>query len=123
MAERQDLGRAGEAAVTQRYCDDGYEVIATNWHDGRRGELDLVVRKGSLVVAVEVKTRRSSAFGDPLEQITTAKQQRLRRLLFAWVREARADGVSGIDDLRVDVAVVRWAASGPAEIEIVEDAC
>jgi putative endonuclease len=109
--------------VAERYRDDGFDVVATNWRDGRRGELDLVVIKGTLVVAVEVKTRRGSAFGDPLEQITVQKQLRLRRLLSAWLRQAPPEVTSGIRELRIDVAAVRWNRNGPPEIDVVENAC
>lgn len=119
---RQALGAAGEDAVARHYEALGFEVVGRNWRDGRRGELDLIVRRGGLVVAVEVKTRTGSAFGDPLEAITRAKALRLRRLIAAWAAGHTAPGAP-VTELRVDVAAVRWAAATLPEIEIVEAAC
>ncbi len=119
--QRQALGRAGEDRVVQHYQDLGFEVLDRNWRDGRRGELDLVVGKGLLVVACEVKTRRSDAFGDPLEAVTPAKQQRLRRLASAWMAANRDRVPPGRPELRIDVAAVRLDRD--VSVEIVEGAC
>jgi len=52
----------------------------------RRGELDLVCRRGSELVVVEVKTRTSDAFGTPLEAVGLRK----RKALMAAAAEYRA---------------------------------
>jgi len=52
----------------------------------RRGELDLVCRRGDELVVVEVKTRSSDAFGTPLEAVGVRK----RRALLAAAAEYRA---------------------------------
>jgi putative endonuclease len=49
------------------------------------GELDIVALDGSMLVAVEVKARRGSAFGDGLEAIDQRKQRRLRSSLALWL--------------------------------------
>jgi putative endonuclease len=54
-------------------------VLAQNWR-GQRGELDLVLRRGDVIVFAEVKTRSSDAYGVPAEAVTPAKQARIRRL-------------------------------------------
>ena len=52
----------------------------------RRGELDVVCRKGDDLVVVEVKTRTSGAFGAPEEAVGARK----RRALLAAAAEYRA---------------------------------
>lgn len=117
--------------MAAHYEAAGYRVVARNWRDGRRGELDLVVvgpgGPGSgpgrrQIVGVEVKTRRSDAFGDALEAVTPVRARRLRGLVVAWA-VAHPDEASGAD-LRVDVAAVRWPpGTAVPEIEVVEHAC
>jgi putative endonuclease len=82
---RLDLGRAGERAAAELLKTRGYEVIGTGFA-ARRGEIDLVCRRGRDLVLVEVKTRTTHAFGTPLEAVGTRK----RRALLAAAAEYRA---------------------------------
>lgn len=79
----------------------------------RRGEVDLVCRRGESLVLVEVKTRSSDAFGAPLEAVGPRK----RRALLAAAAEYRA-----LADWRgpVEFAVVSIQAG--REPELVEHA-
>jgi putative endonuclease len=63
----------------------GYEVVGTGFL-ARRGEIDLVCRRGGELVVVEVKTRASTAYGTPLEAVGSRK----RRSLQAAAAEYRA---------------------------------
>lgn len=65
-------------------------VLARNWRivDGElRGELDLVAMDGDALVVVEVKARRGTRFGQPVEAVGMRKQARLRALASAFLRE------------------------------------
>lgn len=83
----RQLGSFGEDAAAAWYEARGYEVLARNWRC-RDGELDLVVRRGRLVVFCEVKTRSGTRFGTPAEAVTRAKQVRIRHLAARWLAEA-----------------------------------
>jgi putative endonuclease len=83
------LGVQGEALAAEYLESLGWQILDRNWRDGRRGELDLVVRDRDVVIAVEVKTRSGTGYGTPFEAITSLKASRLRRLLLGWVREHR----------------------------------
>ena len=105
---RHDLGRAGEAVVAAAYVAQGFAVVATNLRT-KAGELDLVVRRGRLLVAVEVKTTRSHPAPERL--VTDAELARREAALRAV---ARLFVPRGKARLRVDVAAVRWTLeSGP----------
>ena len=77
--------------------------MARNWRSAQ-GEIDLIVRSGRMLAFCEVKTRSSSAYGEPFEAVTRTKQMRIRRLAAEWLRTTRP---SGYFDLRFDVASVR----------------
>jgi putative endonuclease len=114
---RRALGASGEEAVARWYERAGYEVLDRNWRI-REGEIDLVLRRGATIVFCEVKTRRSTAFGAPVEAVTFTKQRRLRGLALRWLdaHDARAA------DLRFDVASVLAARDQAPVIEVVEAA-
>ena len=107
------LGAFGEDAAARWYERAGYDVVGRNWRCAF-GELDLVVRRGPLVVFCEVKTRSSDRFGTPAEAVTYRKRVRLRRLAAEWL--AGCEGARG-RLVRFDVAAVHGGT-----VEIIEDA-
>ena len=84
-AARVELGRAGEKAAADLLRSRGYQVVGTGFR-ARRGELDLVCRRGGTLVVVEVKTRTDGAFGTPLEAVGPRK----RRAMMSAAAEYRA---------------------------------
>ncbi len=98
----------------------GYTLVERNVHVGREGEIDLVMRDGSVLVFVEVKARRSHQYGLPEEAVTITKRKRLRRLAGAFVQ------LRGIVDYeaRFDVVAVDYATGrdGAPEIRHIIDA-
>ena len=44
----------------------------------KHGEIDLIMKDGSVFVFVEVKTRRSRLYGEPIEAVTVYKQRHIR---------------------------------------------
>jgi putative endonuclease len=48
-------------------------------------ELDLVARRGRMLVFCEVKAKGGRELGDPLEMIGIEKRRRLRRAAEAWL--------------------------------------
>jgi putative endonuclease len=111
---RQRLGAHGEDLAAAWYEQAGYEILDRNWRCPS-GEIDLVCRKGGVVVVCEVKTRRSQAFGSPGEAVTVRKRLRLRRLAALWL-EAHP-GRTWVRIVRFDVASILGA-----EVRVVEDA-
>lgn len=89
LSHNRALGARGEELAVEYLQGIGCRLLDRNWRSGRRGELDLVVREGGAVVAVEVKTRSGLGYGTPLEAVTAQKIERLRHLLHTWVREHR----------------------------------
>ena len=95
------------------YRDRGYEILDRNWRHGGRGEIDLVARRGDVVVVCEVKARATDYFGHPSQAVGIDKQRRLRALAVAWLAEHRPGGAT----IRFDVAAV----SG-TRVEVFENA-
>ncbi|HEB88115.1 MAG TPA: YraN family protein [Deltaproteobacteria bacterium] len=84
MNERQMLGREGEAHAARFLESRGYRIVARNVR-ADRVEIDLIVRRGRLLVFVEVKSRRTGAHGLAAEAVDDRKQRRLRRGAHAWL--------------------------------------
>ena len=101
MDARAELGRGGEDVAERFYKKLGFRVLERNFRC-KAGEIDLVARRGSVIVFCEVKTRRTDAFGDPAEAVRYAKQARLKRLAAMWLAQRRPGSI----DIRFDVLSV-----------------
>ncbi len=103
-----ELGRRGERIAAAYLTRAGVRVLDRNWRC-REGELDIVAREGPALVFCEVKTRRGTGFGHPVEAVTPAKQRRLRLLAQRWL----AAHEEHAPDLRFDVVGVLVRPSRP----------
>lgn len=109
---RGAVGAYGERVAVQHLLGLGYEVLDRNWRC-RFGELDVVARDGTALVAVEVKTRRSLVCGHPLESLTPVKVRRLRQLMAHWLAEHDEHA----REVRLDAVAVLRPPTGPARVE------
>ena len=80
----------------------------------KRGELDVVAYRAGVLAVVEVKARRSNAFGDPLESISPAKQLRVRR--------ATQDFLESLSEVRITRVRFDAASVLGTRVEVLEDA-
>jgi putative endonuclease len=112
------LGDYGERMAARYLTERGLDVLDRNWRCDL-GEIDIVARDRGCLVVCEVKTRRSTTFGRPIEAVDHRKLARLRRLAAAWLADRRADGtpVTGVAAIRVDVVGVLRPQAGPCRIE------
>jgi putative endonuclease len=109
------LGRAGEKAAADLLRSRGYEIVGAGFA-ARRGELDLVCRRGEELVVVEVKTRSSDAFGTPAEAVGARK----RRALMSAAAEYRAlAGWRG--PIRFAIVGLVGDPEGGFDAELIED--
>jgi putative endonuclease len=90
-------------------------VVGTGFR-ARRGELDLICRRGAELVVVEVKTRTDEAFGTPAEAVGPRK----RRALMAAAAEYRAFA-HWRGSIRYAVVGLTVSTHGKFEVELIED--
>lgn len=69
-------GQAGEAQALRFLKAQGLKLCAQNYR-ARGGEIDLVMRHGSILVFVEVRYRAKGSLVSPLESVTPSKQRKL----------------------------------------------
>lgn len=73
---RQELGLQGETIACAELERLGYVIVERRYRS-RFGEIDIVADDGGTVVFVEVKTKTSGSFGDPVEEVTAQKQRQI----------------------------------------------
>ncbi|MBU3720348.1 MAG: YraN family protein [Burkholderiaceae bacterium] len=102
LTERQRQGQAAETAALEAMRRQGMRLIARNVRY-RIGELDLIMLDQDMLVFIEVRFRRPSRFGSAATSVNGAKQRRLIRAAYCWMRQY-SDGA--IPSCRFDIVAI-----------------
>jgi putative endonuclease len=79
-----DEGARAEALAARFLVSQGLAIVARNFRT-RMGEIDIVARDREMLVFVEVRKRRSAAYGGAIASITGAKRMRLMAAANAYL--------------------------------------
>ena len=113
---RQRLGTAGEDLACAELERLGYRILERNYRS-RFGEIDIVAKDDDTVVFVEVKTKTSGDFGDPVEEVTPQKQRQIISMGEEYHSfRCRPDTQCRFDVVSVDLSMM------PARIMLYKDA-
>lgn len=100
MKEAQKTGSEGEQAAVKHLRSLGYDILDTNWRFGQE-EIDIIARIKDFLIIVEVKTRSTTAFGEPEVFVNREKQRHLIKAADAYLNK------NGLDlEVRFDIASV-----------------
>ena len=113
---RSRTGNIGEELAVRYLKQQGYAIVERNYRR-RIGEIDVIARDGDSLVFVEVKTRRSSRQGSPLEAVDIRKQQQVSRVALVYMSEKRCGDVM----VRFDVVGVHIEGKS-ARFELIKNA-
>ncbi|HOZ48751.1 MAG TPA: YraN family protein [Candidatus Hydrogenedentes bacterium] len=113
----RDLWHRGEDAVARYLRARGYRILGRNVKLSRY-EVDIIARKRDITAFVEVKTRRENPLAPPEENVTTTKQNHLRRAAHVYIQ--REDNPTMY--YRFDVAAVTVPEHGKPDITYFENA-
>ncbi len=94
---RRALGQLGEELAVRHLLRLGYVILERNYRCPE-GEMDIIARDRERLAFVEVRARRSKAFGTPEESVTPRKQARLATVARSYLQDkGYADVDWGID--------------------------
>lgn len=108
---RKKLGAWGETLASEYLSKKGYNLLEKNYHS-RFGEIDLIMKNGDLLVAVEVKTRKSSTFGIAEDSITRKKYQAIQSTMFVYFESHPDQG----PEWQLDVLVIEADSAKPPSV-------
>lgn len=110
MAKHNELGKAGEDAAVRYLERKGYTILHRNWRF-LHWELDIVAYKEGEVRVIEVKTRSSDDFKEPIEAVNHQKRMRIMKATDAYIKYFKIDEpvffdvitlVGSEDDFKID---------------------
>lgn len=111
MLAKDQIGKDGEDQAAGHLVAAGFVLVTRNWRCPS-GEIDIVARDGDVLVVIEVKSRTSTAYGEPAEAVTYRKQRKLRELAAHYLREHPHRG-----PVRFDVISVLFPKRGFPQLE------
>lgn len=115
--EKRAFGDKGEEIAAAFLQKKGYRIIEKNFLV-HRGEIDIIARsKQRGLVFVEVKTRKNTTFGTPVESISEKKAQRLIAAAYAYMRLHKCEH----EDFSIDVIGILFP--GPTITHIQDAIC
>ncbi|HUP26044.1 MAG TPA: YraN family protein [Candidatus Limnocylindrales bacterium] len=85
------VGHDAEKTAADYLRQKGYKIIGLNWRT-RYCEIDVVAEKAGTVYMVEVKYRKSKAYGSGLEYVTAKKLQQMKFAAEIWVSHNKWEG-------------------------------
>lgn len=118
MVRSSNTGNNGEAIACRYLITHGLELIEANYAC-KFGEIDLVMKQQERLIFVEVKTRKSTNFGSPLDFISKSKQKRIVTTAIHYVKKHRNYEKA---PLRFDAVGILLQNGDPIHIDWVENA-
>ena len=83
----REFGNKGEDLACEYLIKNGYEILERNKHFSKLCEIDIIAKLKNKVIFVEVKTRKSNAFGTPMEAITKTKYNNIKKGALSYAQE------------------------------------
>lgn len=109
------LGDKAELLACRYLQQQGLSLLVSNYRC-RWGEIDLIMRDGHYLVFVEVRARKSGAFGGALASITAGKQ---KRLIHTAQYYQQAQNRQNQHPLRFDAVILQGS---PPQLEWIKNA-
>lgn len=78
------IGRQAEKLVSRYLSTRGYEILGQNWKT-KTCEIDIIAKRGDTIYFVEVKYRKSLAYGDGFDYITSVKVKQMAYAAMLWI--------------------------------------
>ncbi|MHB8828474.1 MAG: YraN family protein [Syntrophales bacterium] len=113
---RLSVGKRGEELAAAYLAKVGYKIIERNYRCVF-GELDIVAEEGDSIVFIEVKSRRSAAYGDPQLAVDFRKQKKISMVALDYLEKKRQHNRNA----RFDVVAVKLLPAGTT-IELIKNA-
>lgn len=114
---RKGLGAKGESLAARHLKKQGFAIVERNFNC-TLGEIDIIARKGDLLVFAEVKTRMSKHYGAPEQSVNFPKQKKITRVAKCYLKNKKLGGLN----CRFDVYAITFDDAQRPEIKHIPSA-
>ena len=103
MDERHSIGKDGEEIATKFLENKGYKILNRNFLT-RHGKIDIIAKDKEEYVFIEVKTRKSNKYGEPIDAINNNKIKHLKSAINYYLYINKLENKF----IRIDVIEVKY---------------
>lgn len=100
MAQHNDFGKQAEEMACQYLKEKEYEILERNY-TYLHYEIDIIAKKGNIIVVVEVKARKSAAYGEPYTFVDKTKIKNLTKAIDFFIRDKNIDAEVRFDIISI----------------------
>ena len=111
----KDFGKEGEDLAEKLLRSKDYEIIERNYHFSKYGEVDIIAKdsEANALVFVEVKSRKTTIYGDPLYAVTQHKVKQIKKVASGYLFQKKIENIN----IRFDVITVVGTNPEKAEVK------
>jgi putative endonuclease len=113
----KEIGKRGEKLAVDYLRKNKYLILEQNYCC-HLGEVDIIAKKGNTLIFCEVKTKASSKFGEPVEEVDDYKQEKLKRLANYYFAFKTRQNLQ----CRFDVISINLTTGGEAKVNHLKNA-
>lgn len=114
--EHLHTGAWGEGLAAAYLREKGYIILERDWHSGHR-DIDIIAAQDETIVFVEVKTRSSRDFADPVLAVNLQKQRNLQLAINHFLKSKHISMAYRFDV----ITIVGTPGCSNPEVEHIED--
>jgi putative endonuclease len=115
MPQHIATGKKGEDLAIAWLTAKGFSILSRNWRHSRY-EVDIIAGQAAILHIIEVKTRRSTAYGHPEESVSRKKLERIMQGAAAWLHRW-----PDFRRIQYDVLAITIKKDSPPEYMLFED--
>lgn len=115
MSQHIHTGKKGEQLAAGWLTRKGYKILRRNWRYGRY-EIDIIASRDKVLHIIEVKCRRSVAYGHPEESVSRKKIGHLLQGASGWLHHH-----PGHTRVQYDVLAITLRDRSEPEFLMIED--
>jgi len=108
-------GAKGETTAAGWLIANGFQILRRNWRHGRY-EVDIIAAKAGIVHFIEVKSRRSNAYGPPEQSVSRKKILHVMQGAEGWLLDH-----PGHTRIQYDVLAITFRKNAEPEFVLFTD--
>ncbi|MDR3049602.1 MAG: YraN family protein [Elusimicrobiota bacterium] len=116
MQNKREIGFEKEKEAVKFLQNNGYTIVEMNF-SAKCGEIDIIAKDSDCLCFVEVKYRKNTEYGTPIEAVSVKKQKRISRtaMLYLKIRNIKSDFRFDIVSITgTQIEIIKSAFTTPA---------